>query len=234
MSALAAQALVVGYGGTPLLPPLDLEVMEGEIWAILGPNGAGKSTLMQTLLGLIPPVSGRYLQPAHVRNSYLPQGRYRTGRMPMTTRDFLQLQCDRNHSWRRPFLRRDVRERIEAISAEFALEGLLDHPLEKLSGGEYQRAALAGALVAAPDCLFLDEPTSALDRRGEAAVMRLLAEYARRHRTTVVMITHFLTSARAFASNLLLLNRHAGQVIAGSTESVWPAAEAMFAEEGAL
>ena len=56
---LRADGLVVGYDGTPILPPLSATIGAGELWAVIGPNGAGKSTFVRTALGLVKPLVRR-------------------------------------------------------------------------------------------------------------------------------------------------------------------------------
>jgi putative ATP-binding cassette transporter len=68
------------------------------------------------------------------------------------------------------------------------LAALADRPARRLSGGEQQRLAVARALLAKPDWLFLDEATAALDEPSEAAIYRVLAE--RLPGSTVVSIGH--------------------------------------------
>src|SRR5215217_8421005 len=70
---ISCDRLVVGYGGTPLLPAFDLHVKRGSFVVVVGRNGSGKSTWFKTLLGMQPPVSGAVVKGAGLRSAYVPQ-----------------------------------------------------------------------------------------------------------------------------------------------------------------
>ncbi|WP_181685778.1 energy-coupling factor ABC transporter ATP-binding protein [Halorhabdus salina] len=185
MNALTARDLSFGYpDGTAALDGLDLTIEAGERVAILGPNGAGKSTLLSLLAGLREPAGGEV--------SYFETGksaddlRDRIAHCPQAPVDYLFNATVREDLEYGPAQlgidRREAEERVDALAAEFALEGLLDKPPFRLSGGEQRRAALAAALSVEPDLLLLDEPVAdvdaghretvldALDRRTEAGM----------------------------------------------------------------
>ena len=68
-----ANALVVGYGGRALLPPISFEIARRELWALVGKNGGGKTTLLRTLLRLLPKVRGSFRWHDGVTVGYVPQ-----------------------------------------------------------------------------------------------------------------------------------------------------------------
>jgi iron complex transport system ATP-binding protein len=95
-----------------------------------------------------------------------------------------------------------ARARVEAALARVGLEALADRRCDALSGGEWQRAALARATVASPALLLLDEPTNHLDPAHRAALLARLAEVA--EEAAVVVATHDLELAAACDRVVLL------------------------------
>ena len=85
-----------------------------------------------------------------------------------------------------------------------------DRPARRLSGGEQQRLALARALAADPEILFLDEPTASLDPAATKAIEDIIRAVAARG-IKVVMSTHDLGEARRLGGEIVLLHR--GRVI---------------------
>lgn len=189
MTAIEATGLRYEYpDGTVGLDDVDVTVDRGERVALLGPNGAGKSTLLGVLGGLLDPDAGtrRYfgaaVPPEEVRD-----------RVSVLTQDPAEYLFN-------PTVREDmeygpaqldlppavVDDRVARFADRLGLEGLLDRPPFRLSGGQQRRAALASALTVDPDVLLLDEPVSNVDAASRAAVLGLLAEWHDDGVTTVV------------------------------------------------
>ena len=167
MSALLqVEKLSAGFGMTPVLFEVDLELSPGELVALIGANGAGKSTLLGALSGLVKisrgnvrfadrPVTG--LRPeAIVANGliHVPQGRRLFG--SMTVERNLLLGAYRRHD-------RQVREDLQRILGYFpALGDKLDREAATLSGGEQQMVAIGRGLMGRPKLLMVDEPSLGL------------------------------------------------------------------------
>jgi len=167
MSALLqVEKLSAGYGMTPVLFEVDLELSPGELVALIGANGAGKSTLLGALSGLVKISRGNVrfadrsvtgLRPeAIVANGLLhvPQGRRLFG--SMTVERNLLLGAYRRHD-------RQVREDLQRILGYFpALGDKLDREAATLSGGEQQMVAIGRGLMGRPKLLMIDEPSLGL------------------------------------------------------------------------
>src|SRR3989454_6705285 len=170
--------------GSALIRAVDdvtLEVCAGEFLALLGSSGSGKSTLLNLMAGLDRPTSGTIF--AHDRNlsemSRLELARYRSRTVGMVFQAFnllprMTLEENVELPLRLAEVERGeragrVREALERVH----LEKRLSHRPSELSGGEQQRAALAGALVNRPALLLADEPTGNLDSAtGEGILLR--------------------------------------------------------------
>ncbi len=179
------------FGERRVLDGLDLTVRPGEFVALLGRSGSGKSTLLRVLAGVDPEVSG------HVAVE---------GRVSMA------FQQPRLLPWRRVWV--NIALGLEVDDPyEVALEALGEVYLadradawpRTLSGGEAQRVSLARALVRRPDLLLLDEPFGSLDALTRQSMHRLVRELWRRHRPSVLLVTHDVDEALALADRVLVL-----------------------------
>ena len=165
-SLLQVDKLTAGFGLTPVLFDVDLELAAGELVALIGANGAGKSTLLGALSGLVRVSSGSVhlagrrltgLRPEMIVASgmvHVPQGRRLFS--TMTVERNLLLGAYRRHD-------RQVREDLERILGYFpALRDKLDREAGTLSGGEQQMVAIGRGLMARPTLLMIDEPSLGL------------------------------------------------------------------------
>lgn len=170
MNVLNIEHVVKSFGDRTVLDDVSCGIREGEKIGIIGINGTGKTTLLRLLAGLEEPDEGRLIKKNGLKLAYLPQAPEYPGELSV--------------------LEYAARMGGDENSAKAILNklGIINHGelLEKLSGGEKKRAALAGALSSSFDILILDEPTNHLD--GE--MTGWLEEYLNRLRGTVIMVTH--------------------------------------------
>ncbi len=187
--------------GVKLLSEADLILEPGHSVVITGRSGSGKSTLFRALAGIWPFGQGR-LQRTAESCLFLPQRPY----IPLGS---LRHVITYPHSPDR-FSHEEIAAALEAAGMP-QLVPQLDHDENwpsLLSGGEQQRIALARALLAKPDWLFLDEATASLDPEAEAGLYRTLKE--RLPNTTLVSIAH-RPSVAAFHERRLVLRREDGK-----------------------
>ena len=218
-TAISVEHLGVGYDETPILEDLSFRVNRGEITVILGRSGCGKSTLLKTLLGLLPPLSGRvrffgrpvdYDSEACLKNIYkqigvLYQGSALLNSLTLYHNIGLPLRMHFPHL-------PDALER-EMICSRLSQVGLLDslhkYPAE-LSGGMRKRAALARAMILDPDIIFCDEPSAGLDPITAVGLDQLMLNLKEHLGITFVVVTHELRSIENIAAHALVL--HAGRL----------------------
>jgi putative ATP-binding cassette transporter len=184
--------------GTPMLDPITLHLKPHQSVLLKGPSGSGKSTLFRVLAGLWPFATGRIRLPANAKTLFLPQRPY----MPIgTLREALWFPA-------RPASDGEAEARSALASVGLsALSQRLDenaHWTQALSLGEQQRMAVARALLAKPDWLFLDEATSAIDEEEEAALYRMIAKEL--PATTVISIGH-RDSLEAYHRRVITIDR---------------------------
>ena len=155
------------YGDSHILFDLSLDVGEGEVVCLLGRNGAGKTTTLKSIIGLVPPRSGRVVlrgrdlagQPPYriVRQGigYVPEERRIFGNL--TIRENLEVA---RRTWGNGTAQPWTAERVFELFPH--LGTLRDRPAGRLSGGEQQMLTIARTLMGNPSLLLLDEPSEGL------------------------------------------------------------------------
>ncbi|MBM3521318.1 MAG: ABC transporter ATP-binding protein [Alphaproteobacteria bacterium] len=183
-------------GEVNILRGLDLTVQRGETLAVVGPSGSGKSTMMMVMAGLERASQGGVTVAGQDLGDLDEDGlalfrRRRVGIVfqgfhlipTMTARENVAVPLEFAGET-------DAFARADSALGQVGLGHRLTHYPGQLSGGEQQRAALARALVIAPDLLLADEPTGNLDRATGQQIVELMFDLARGRRTTLVLITH--------------------------------------------
>jgi putative ATP-binding cassette transporter len=187
--------------GTRLLADTDLVLKHGQSVVISGPSGTGKSTLFRALAGIWPFGHGSVHRPIE-RCLFLPQRPY----IPLGSLRHVVAYPNPPDDFSREEITRALND-----AGLGQLAPRLDHDenwAQQLSGGELQRVAMARALLAKPDWLFLDEATASLDPEAEADLYRTLQ--ARLPNTTLVSIAH-RPSVAAFHDRRMVFRRDDGK-----------------------
>ena len=195
---LSVRNLRVAFGNRVILRDLSFEVYSGDCLAIIGPNGSGKTVLLKALQHLIA-YEGEinWGQTAHL--GYVPQSVAADRQLPLRVRELLAAKAT--------FLRLDDKE-IEEVSAELHLSTeFLNAGLGTLSGGQFQKALIAFALLGHPNVLLFDEPTASLDELSEERIYELVHQLQQRRGITVILVSHDLSVVYRYASQVLCLSK---------------------------
>ena len=172
------------YGTRTVLRIPELQIMEGEIFALVGPSGAGKSTLLRLLALLEAPTQGTltaYLNGRDVAHNEATIADRRQLAMVFQRPVLLSRSVRANIAYGlRLRGEKDARQRVNNALARVALTPLADAQPRTLSGGEVQRVSLARALVLEPRILLLDEPTANLDQISKVRTLKLLQQFKQR------------------------------------------------------
>ena len=194
MTLIRAEGLTVSRGGQVVLAGVSVAIEPGEILTVVGPNGSGKTTLLRAMVGALPPSAGKVWRKPGLRLGYVPQGLNIDATLPVSVGRFLALP-------------KRVPGAAEALD-RVGLSGMEGRAMSELSGGQFQRAMLARALLGTPEVLMLDEPTTGLDQPGSAEFYGLIAEVRRELGCAVVMVSHELHVVMAASDRVICLNGH--------------------------
>lgn len=169
MRTLATDEIGKSYRGRRVVNGVSLHVDQGEVVGLLGPNGAGKTTTFYSIVGLVPPDTGRvlidddditdvpmYLRARQYGISYLPQEASVFRKLTVEENILAVLEVQ-------PISWHERRERMEKLIDQLGLEHIRQNRGYALSGGERRRVEIARALCINPAFILLDEPFSGID-----------------------------------------------------------------------
>jgi ABC-2 type transport system ATP-binding protein len=196
-------------GVTHALRNVSLEVGPGEVLAIMGPNGSGKTTLLKLIATILEPDEGSIRVMGFETRTQSVAVRRQVGFAVGFDRSFFpRLTARENLDFFATF--DDVDRRVRAAAIERSIDTcniaeFADVLAMKLSSGQYQRLAIARALLKQPRILLLDEPTRSLDPVATEQLWSV-AQNARDAGMAVVLATHSFEEAAALADRALVLN----------------------------
>ena len=197
------------FGKVTAVENVNLDIREGEFFALLGPSGCGKTTLLRMLAGFETPTEGRILidgkdvaqLPPNKRPVNMVFQSYAVfPHMSVTDNVGYGLKMDGVPDDERA---KRVTEALELVK----LGGLGERKPDQLSGGQRQRVALARALVKRPRVLLLDEPLSALDAKLRDQMRGELTSLQEKVGITFIMVTHDQDEALAIATRCAVMDR---------------------------
>jgi branched-chain amino acid transport system ATP-binding protein len=220
---LKLQGVNTHYGASHILQGVDLDMPHGHISAVLGRNGVGKTTMVKTIMGLVPPSSGRVLVdsidvtgwPPHrmARDgvAYVPEGRLIFP--DLTVIENIKVGDSRpGTAW--PLAR--LLELFPSLSERAASKG------SQLSGGEQQMLAIARALVSDPKVMLLDEPSQGLAPLVVRELARIIG-LLRKEGVTILLVEQNMKLAEAVADELHIMVK--GRLVYRASPAVFRAEE---------
>ena len=218
MKAIKTVGLTKRYKDTVAVDKLDLEIEEGELFALLGVNGAGKSTTVNMLSCLTKVsegdafIKGRsILTDESEIKKIIGVSPQETAVAPnLSVNENLELMCGLYG-----FSENDRKSRVEELTERFGLAQNLQKKAGKLSGGWQRRLSIAMALVSRPQILFLDEPTLGLDVIVRSDMWDMIR--ALKGNTTIVLTTHYMEEVEALADRVGIMKD--GRLLAIGTVS---------------
>ena len=182
----------------PALRGITLQVTPGEFLAIAGPSGSGKTTLLNIIGGLDRADAGEVL--VEGKNlQLLPTGelaRLRLQRLGFVFQAYnlLPVLTALENAEFTLLLQgvpvKQRKERVQKLFTEIGLANLEHRRPGELSGGQQQRVAVARAMVTEPALILADEPTANLDSTTATALLEVMEQLNRAHKTTFVYSTH--------------------------------------------
>jgi len=217
------KVFMAGQPPAPLhaLGPLDLDIRQGEFFAVVGPSGCGKSTLLELIAGLTPATEGTIEFEGRPIAGLAPDG---VGVVFQDDASLPWLNVTDNVAFglRRADLPRATKDK--RVRDALQLVGLSDFATSypaQLSGGMRQRVCIARTLVMQPRLILLDEPFGALDQQTRLLMGDELLRMWRETDATVFLITHALDEATMLADRIGVMSARPGRII-DVVDTHWP------------
>ncbi len=216
MLAIKTVELTKRYKKITAVDRLNLEISNGELFALLGVNGAGKTTTIKMLSCLSKPTGGDATVGGYSIMKEAERIKHQIGVSPQETavapnlsvKENLELICGIHG-----FSKEKTELRIKELSSQFALDAVLPRKSGKLSGGWQRRVSLAMALISDPKILFLDEPTLGLDVITRHELWEAIR--ALKGRVTIILTTHYMEEAEALSDRIGIMKE--GRVVGKGT-----------------
>lgn len=220
MQAIKTVGLTKRYQDVLAVDSLNLQIEQGELFALLGVNGAGKTTAIKLLSCLTKPTSGdafvggnSITENASGVRSIIGVSPQETAIAPnLSVKENLALMCGIYG-----FSKTKCQDKIQELSVRFGLENILSRKAGKLSGGWQRRLSMAMALISEPSVLFLDEPTLGLDviaRRELWEIIRSL-----KGKVTIILTTHYMEEAEAL-SDCIGIMKNGKLLVSGTVQEL--------------
>ncbi len=216
MQAIQTTKLVKQYKGITAVDKLDLEIQQGELFALLGVNGAGKTTVIKMLSCLSKPTAGDATVGGYRVTKEPEKVKQRIGVSPQETavapnlsvKENLELICGIHG-----FSKEKTAKKLKEFSVQFDLAPVLHRKAGKLSGGWQRRVSIAMALISQPQILFLDEPTLGLDVMARHDLWELIRGL--KGSITIILTTHYMEEAEALSDRIGIMK--SGRLLAVGT-----------------
>ena len=185
-----------------VLRNISFSVDSDEAVSIVGPSGSGKTSIIMLAAGLEKSSEGSIKiqgqEITDLKENELSQIRrqnigvvfqsfYLIPNLTAIENVLLSLEANQKYN---------LDSEAEALLKEFGLSHRINHLPSELSGGEQQRVAIARALINKPKIILADEPTGNLDDENSQIMMKLLSDYSKKSKTSLVLVTHDMSLAQ--------------------------------------
>jgi putative spermidine/putrescine transport system ATP-binding protein len=220
--AVSFRAVSRHFGTVRAVDNVDLEIAEGEFFAMLGPSGSGKTTCLRLVAGFEQPTAGDIAIFGDNANGVPPWKRsVNTVFQDYALFPHMSILDNVAYGLMVKGVDKSTRRRAAEESLELVkLGGYGERKTGQLSGGQRQRVALARALVNKPKVLLLDEPLGALDLKLREAMQEELKSLQKALGITFIFVTHDQGEALSMADRVAVFN-NGGIVQAGPPEDIY-------------
>lgn len=208
MEAIKTIGLTKKYKDLVAVDGLELEIFQGELFALLGVNGAGKTTTIKMLTGLTQPTEGDALIGGFSITKEPLDAKRLLGVSPQETAVAPNLTVQENLALMGSIYglpKEIVREKVHTLAEQFGMIEILNKRAGKLSGGWQRRLSIAMALIGEPRVLFLDEPTLGLDVLARSELWDMIRSL--KGKVTIVLTTHYMEEAQALSDRIGIMQK---------------------------
>ncbi len=214
------QGVTKSFGPFVAVDNVDLDIYQGELFALLGGSGCGKTTLLRMMAGFETPTSGRIVIDG-IDMTDVPPYERPVNMMFQSYALFPHMTVEKNVAYglkRDGLPKGEIDERVDAMLSMVELSSLSKRKPHQLSGGQRQRVALARSLVKKPKVLLLDEPLGALDKRLREQTQYELMDLQDRLGITFVVVTHDQEEAMTLSTRIAVMDAGSFMQIGTPTE----------------
>ncbi|MFD1451063.1 MULTISPECIES: ABC transporter ATP-binding protein [Oceanobacillus] len=230
MGSVVVKQLTKNFSGTDVLKNIELDIQEGEFFALLGPSGCGKTTTMRCIAGFETPTSGEIKIGEKIVNKISPHQR-NCGMVFQSYALFPHMNVFDNIAYSLNIKRlrdsnmfkkigvyirmlnskivkypKDIEEKVNSIIEYVELQDHAKKLTGELSGGQQQRVALARALVMEPQVLLMDEPLSNLDQKLRHTMRNTIRRIQQELKITTIFVTHDQEEAMSMADRVAVMS----------------------------
>ena len=200
----------------PILKNLTLRLEKGSFSAIIGKSGKGKTSLLNIIAKLVNPISGNlYIDNQEINENnkydYFNMITYLTQK-PFIYEGTLIENINLNNTitnldvFNEIIIGLDLKDTIENLPN--GLQSFIGSEGNLLSGGQLQKICIARALLNSTEILILDEATNSLDKYSEEKIINFIYNFSKKHKVTVILISHFIKTTENLYSTIINLDHH--------------------------
>ena len=192
------------------LKDISLKIRSGERISIIGESGSGKTTLLKAINGQLNYEGFIYFNNKKLKNisEQLIAGHTEIKLIDQHYALHKNISVRENiNNHLRAYNYNFRKSRLKKLSQVFLLDKILDKKVEKLSGGEKQRLAIANALSTIPEVILLDEPFNNLDYHLRKRAMNFLMEEIQLYGSTAILVSHRPDEVLSFSDKILVMRK---------------------------
>ncbi len=207
MGQITLKKVTKAFGDVEVIPPLDLEINDGEFVVFVGPSGCGKSTLLRLIAGLEDVSSGE-IQIDGTDATMVPPAKRGLAMVFQSYALYPHMSVKKNIAFPLKMAKMDQAEqerRVSNAAKVLNLTDYLDRRPGQLSGGQRQRVAIGRAIVREPAAFLFDEPLSNLDAALRVNMRLEISELHQTLQTTMIYVTHDQVEAMTMADKIVVL-----------------------------
>jgi len=207
MGNITLKQVSKSFDDTEVIPPLDLQINEGEFVVFVGPSGCGKSTLLRLIAGLEDVSSGTIEIDGQDATDIRPAKRG-LAMVFQTYALYPHMSVRKNIAFPLKMAGMDAAEierKVDGAAQVLNLSDYIDRRPGQLSGGQRQRVAIGRAIVREPKAFLFDEPLSNLDAALRVNMHLEISELHKSLETTMIYVTHDQVEAMTMADKIVVL-----------------------------
>ena len=208
MGSITLKQVTKAFGPKEVIPPLDLEINDGEFVVFVGPSGCGKSTLLRLIAGLEDVTSGHIVIDGQDATDAAPAKRG----LAMVFQSYAlypHMSVRKNIAFPLKMAKlpqSEIDAKVENAARILNLSDYIDRRPGQLSGGQRQRVAIGRAIVREPAAFLFDEPLSNLDAALRVTMRQEISELHQSLATTMIYVTHDQVEAMTMADKIVVLH----------------------------